>query len=235
MDIQEISLSMGEKLKKLREEHGYSFPKLISELNERYGLKITDDSLKAYEIDNKYHSKAPKTPNMKMRVETLYCLADLYDVSVDYLLGKELVTPGEPEMRAASKFTGLSSESLRNISYIKSQDFAWGLDLLISSIDFSPLIYRLCDYLAAQKDAYLDGEDIIKGVNSVENLIRRMPEIAELEKKAAELTGQRRTMMVRGDLLLTVLKKDVVDKFEDVIGGIVTDTLLQMDVDRGYK
>lgn len=112
MDFKVVSFSLGAKLKELREERGYTFPELIEALDERYGLKITDDSLKAYEISNDFHSKADRTPNLKMKVETLFCLADLYGVSMDYLLGKDPISSGDPEKRAAEKYTGLCESSL---------------------------------------------------------------------------------------------------------------------------
>lgn len=112
MDKQAISFVMGKRLKELREERGLSHDKLIRQLNERYEISVSRDSVMAYEISDESRAKASKLPNMGMRVETLYCLADFYGVSLDYLLGKTDVIAINGDLAQAARYTGLPAASI---------------------------------------------------------------------------------------------------------------------------
>lgn len=68
------------------EEHNLSYSDLAARLKDRYNVEIHQDTLKFYEAGI-YHSKARK--NLGMRLETLYLLADFYQVSTDYILGRD--------------------------------------------------------------------------------------------------------------------------------------------------
>ena len=115
MDKQAISFVMGKRLKELREERGLSHDKLIKQLNERYGVSVSRDSVMAYEISDEKRSKASKLPNMGMRAETLYCLADFYGVSLDYLLGKTDIKSFDTDLKSVCEYTGLSEQAVENI------------------------------------------------------------------------------------------------------------------------
>lgn len=104
---------MAIRLKLLREEKGLSHERLSALLQEKYGVKISKDSLMNYEVSDQYHVKAGK--NQGMRVEYLRCLADFYGVSSDYLLGITTVRSSNPGMRQAVEFTGLSEEAIKAI------------------------------------------------------------------------------------------------------------------------
>lgn len=87
MDKKNISFTFGTKLRELRQERGLSHVQLSTQLNNQYGISVSRDSLMAYEVADDSRAKAEKLPNLGMRVEYLYCLADFYGVSLDYLLG----------------------------------------------------------------------------------------------------------------------------------------------------
>lgn len=87
MDRKNISFTFGTRLKELRQEHGLSHVQLSNQLKNKYGISVSRDSLMAYEVADDARSKADKLPNLGMRVEYLYCLADFYGVSLDYLVG----------------------------------------------------------------------------------------------------------------------------------------------------
>lgn len=87
MDRKEISFQIARRLKSLREDKGLSYQKLKDAIFERYGLEVSIDSLRDYEIENDFRSKSVKLPNMGMRLEYLYVFSDFYGVSTDYILG----------------------------------------------------------------------------------------------------------------------------------------------------
>lgn len=107
MERQELSFTLGKRLKDLREEQGLSHVELIRQLNEKYGISPSRDSIMAYEIADGSRAKASKLPNLGMRVETLYCLADFYGVSLDYLLGKTDISNADTNVRGICERTGL--------------------------------------------------------------------------------------------------------------------------------
>lgn len=112
MNKQNISFTLGERLKDLREKRGLSHDKLKKQLNEKYGISVSRDSLMAYEISDETRAKASKFPNLGMRVEYLYCLADFYGVSLDYLLGKSTVPVPDGTVSKVCEYTGLSENAV---------------------------------------------------------------------------------------------------------------------------
>lgn len=112
MDKQEVSFTLGNRLKNLREDHGLSHDKLKKQLSEKYGISVSRDSLMAYEISEETRAKASKLPNLGMRVEYLYCLADFYGVSLDYLLGKSTVPVPDGTVSKVCEYTGLSENAV---------------------------------------------------------------------------------------------------------------------------
>ena len=74
-----------ERLEDLRKEKKLSFQQL-SELLEKQGVAISHTNLKNYEINDELHSLYHRTWGMSL--ENFVALADVFDVSVDYLLGR---------------------------------------------------------------------------------------------------------------------------------------------------
>lgn len=116
MDRQRISFVLGERLKELREERGLTHAGLIKQLSEKYGVSVSRDSIMAYEISDESRAKADKLPNLGMRVEYLYCLADFYGVSLDYLLGKTAVKTADCSIQVMAEYTGLSEMALNKLN-----------------------------------------------------------------------------------------------------------------------
>lgn len=85
MELSDLSLLTGARLKAERERLGLSHLALRDAILEKYGIEISKDSLINYEVSDANHTKAYK--NNGMRVEYLRYLADFYGVSTDWLLG----------------------------------------------------------------------------------------------------------------------------------------------------
>ena len=122
MDRQGVSFTLGQRLKDLREERGLSHIELIKQLSDKYGTSISRDSLMAYEIADETRAKASKLPNLGMRVEYLYCLADFFEVSIDYLLGKTDTKSVEYNIQSACGYTGLSEAAITMIRTLAVED-----------------------------------------------------------------------------------------------------------------
>ncbi len=94
VDREELTDGIAARLKDLREhwhnEAGetvrLSHEELANRVNEKYGVSIHKDTLKFYEATGT-HSR--KYSNLGMKLETLAFLADFYQVSVDYILGRD--------------------------------------------------------------------------------------------------------------------------------------------------
>ena len=74
-----------ERLEDLRREKKLSFQQL-SELLEKQGVAISHTNLKNYEINDELHNLYHRTRGMSL--ENFVALADVFDVSMDYLLGR---------------------------------------------------------------------------------------------------------------------------------------------------
>lgn len=118
MNRQRVSFTLGRRLRELREERGLSHVELIKQLNEKYSISVSRDSIMAYEIADGSRAKASKLPNMGMRVETLYCLADFYGVSLDYLLGKTEVFDFDVDIRGICEKTGLDERIAKYLIHL---------------------------------------------------------------------------------------------------------------------
>jgi hypothetical protein len=81
---QEAMLKTKERLQDLRKERKWSYEMLERKLYER-GAHIDRNTLWAFEVDDQFHPKYQRT--RKMRIEQLVALTDIFDVSVEYLLG----------------------------------------------------------------------------------------------------------------------------------------------------
>ncbi len=105
------SFIMADRLKQLRETKKLSHEKLSKILSEKYGIKISSDSLMNYEVSEENHSKSYK--NLGMRVEYLYCLADFYGVSADWILGISDVKSPDANLRAVVEYTGIPEDAIQ--------------------------------------------------------------------------------------------------------------------------
>jgi len=112
------SMLMGERLRALRIECGLSHAKLSVELNAKYGIDISRDSLINYEVSDEHHTKAFK--NEGMRIEYLRCISDYYGVSTDWLLGLTDVQIPDLEDRKICEKTGLSPNALKVLERLKN-------------------------------------------------------------------------------------------------------------------
>jgi len=141
MDWKSRSFEMAKKIKTLRENRGISHEKLSVQLKEQYGLSVHKDSLITYEISDEFRSRAKKLSNLKMKSETLFCLADFYGVSVDWLLGRtgdhKLFAPAVDEL-------GLSVDAVHRI---RDRFYSEGelsiLSNLIASVEFWDIIHEV--------------------------------------------------------------------------------------------
>lgn len=98
-------------MKDLRVSKGLSHESLSKALVDKYGIRISSDSLMNYEVSEEHRTRA--YANQGMRAEYLRCFADFYDVSSDYLLGITDIKSAEPNMQTAVQYTGLSEHNIK--------------------------------------------------------------------------------------------------------------------------
>lgn len=103
---------LADRLRYLREEKGLSWDRLAETLKDQYGIQIHRDTLKFYEAKGN-HSKAGN--NRAMKAEYLYCLADYYGVSVDYLLGRTDTRSPDADIQAIMQKTALSEATVQEL------------------------------------------------------------------------------------------------------------------------
>lgn len=165
-NMKEQSVVMAERLKELRKEKGLSHESLSRTLFERYKIKISSDSLQNYEVAEACHSKAYK--NLGMRIEYLICLADFYNISSDYLLGR---TNDKERHPSAIDDLGLSENAVLWLSAVKNfQNPAVlvGVNSILSNSYFHKLLYSLIGYTSAiEADKIYD--------NTRDDILSRIP------------------------------------------------------------
>lgn len=113
---------LADRLRELRKEKGLSWDSLAETLKAQYEIQIHRDTLKFYEA-KKGHSKAGN--NRAMKAEYLYCLADYYGVSADYLLGRTDTRSPEADIKAACEFTGLSEQAVTSLKVYSKQSVSF--------------------------------------------------------------------------------------------------------------
>lgn len=121
---------LADRLRELRKEKGLSWDSLAEALKAQYEIQIHRDTLKFYEA-KKGHSKAGN--NRSMKAEYLYCLADYYGVSVDYLLGRTDTRSPDADIKAVCEFTGLSEQAVTSLKAYSKQSVSFISEFLEKS------------------------------------------------------------------------------------------------------
>jgi transcriptional regulator with XRE-family HTH domain len=109
---------VAKRLKNLRTEQQITFEELANKLNKRYPfISISVDTLKKYEVylDNRSRTGAVSG----MRIEYLYMLADFYNVSADYILGR--INYKTHENTDIYELTGLSEKAIEVLKLFKKR------------------------------------------------------------------------------------------------------------------
>ncbi len=150
-------------LRKLIEEQGIT----QEELKEKLGVS-TRQSVTGY-IDG---STLPT-------IDKINALADLFNVSTDYLLGRTPEKTSDVNLQAIYNDLGLSEESVNVIRNIKAERLDDGLNFMIEAYDFLGLIEHTSDLIRACRYAILENQ-----------------RFAELEARAKELQEENPEMMI---------------------------------------
>lgn len=117
------------RIKTLRKSKNLSHQTLANELTQKYNIKISKDSLIQYEITDEYHAKWDKVKGMN--IEYLYCIADYFKVSTDYLLGNTPNPTQNKNLDAVCNYTGLSEKAIESLVILKNKsDSRAYIDLL---------------------------------------------------------------------------------------------------------
>lgn len=226
------SFIMAQRLRELRNKKGLSYETLRKSLMEKYGVDISVDSLKNYEVTTPHHKKAYK--NLGMRVEYLQTLADFYGVSTDYILAR---TNDPAPTTAAVDDLGLSpqvinwlrefktaSQPEEGTDYIPHEGLIQTVNQLFENIYFQDLVRKLCN--------------LMDGIVA-EEIYYSIPWEADLSNKIQAIAGSGRYNSPVVDLLRAqnVLGSDLIDTFmpiEHAFGLNVTD-ILNNDVNRSVS
>ncbi len=143
--------------------------------------------------------KYGELPNTK----DLIGLANLFDVSIDYLLG--LSDYEKPEYKMISELTGLDGEAVKALcpqkksEHIEHEDVISALNMLLASDNFRNTLSCLVDY--SQKESELQSLFKVreKQIRSIESIDEYKPNLAILDlidkttekKEIAEIHAQR--------------------------------------------
>lgn len=150
---------MAERLKEERKRIKLSHEKLSKKIEAEYGVKVSVDSLKNYEVTDPYSERFGK--NIAMRVEYLACLADIYGVSMDYLAGKAEHRTTDPSLQAAADYTGLTENALEALRFdVVHQDvdrhrYLAFLSSLLEDASFRQLLLELYRFTTANEGKLL--------------------------------------------------------------------------------
>ena len=106
-----------ERLWTLRKDRGLTLKQVSEELR-NHGCHITDTTLNNYEFDDESHKNFHRTKSIK--IEVLVALADMYGVSVDYLLGRSEVQ--KRENHQISEELGLSENTIDLLRQMAKKD-----------------------------------------------------------------------------------------------------------------
>ena len=175
---------LADRLRELRKEKGLSWDSLAETLKAKYEIQIHRDTLKFYEA-KKGNSKAGN--NKAMKAEYLYCLADFYGVSVDYLLGRTDTRSPDADIKAVCEFTGLSEQAVTSLKVYSKQSVSFISEFLEKSeITQIALLYEKLNQTMRQIPIY---EQICRKIdkNSTTSADLGMKKQLQDEKEKAEV------------------------------------------------
>lgn len=207
MEISELSLLMGKRLKEERERCGLSHVALRAAILEKYGVEISKDSLINYEVSDENHTKAYK--NNGMRIEYLRYLADFYGVSTDWLLGLSEIRTPDTTIQAMSEMTGLSEDAINNLvderraakEYINSPFDSEKADYHIAFYKLACLLFEDMSgffKLAQLYSEYYTAIEKMNGIPELTNLadVPNLDEVYKYEPKSRLITNGQLTEFV---------------------------------------
>lgn len=126
-------IEFSKRLIQLREQRGITQQELADK------LKITRQSLSLYE-------KAERTIN----IELLARIADFFNVSTDYLMGRTDTATMNEDIQTACKITGLSEEAINKFAKIlndnEKYEYTITIDDIIGDYHFPELLYYINKY-----------------------------------------------------------------------------------------
>lgn len=172
INFTDVGILVATRLRELRQSCHYSHDRLIKLLYDIYGIEVSRNSLMNYEQSDPEQPKFGSC--LKMNATTLLCLADLYGVPVDYLLGRTSLSTDKEEIRVVMEYTGLSQQSAEKI--ISNPDIPY--DRIISSEEFVPLYNKI--------RSFIYGMDRIKETASSAIGTPKEKEFIEYEKRYAD-------------------------------------------------
>lgn len=196
----EVMANFTERLRQLRDESGKTQSQIAKELG------LTPQAF-SYFVNG-------REPNY----ETLGKIADYFQVSVDYLLGRSEVQTADPNLEAACKYTGLSEKAVENLHYdakLKEQgkNAVWGklVDAIVTSgPQYLALTFQA--YKDAMQRVYTFGEK--KEQANMENLSlpenqRKIQVLSDFHKEFSQ-DG----MVLFGDDYVRYLRQEMVSAFQ---------------------
>lgn len=196
----EVMANFTERLRQLRDESGKTQSQIAKELG------LTPQAF-SYFVNG-------REPNY----ETLGKIADYFQVSVDYLLGRSEVKTADPTLEAACKYTGLSEKAVENLHFdakLKGQgkNAVWG-ELIDAIVTSGPQYLALTfqTYKEAIQRVYTFGEK--KEQASMENLSlpenqRKIEVLSEFHKEFRQ-DGR----VVFGDDYVRFLSQEMLSAFQ---------------------
>ena len=173
---------------------GFNINDLLIETNKRQKdlaqyLGVTDNTIS-------YFCSGSRIPS----VIQLVGIANFFNVTVDYLVGRSKVSTPNTNLQAVCNYTGLSEKSVNELNIMQSNidNTSHRIDLLDLIINNPDLLDLLYDYLLGRGDLYgileddpiyaLDYNDRILGPEKVRRLllVDILDELTAMRKKIAD-------------------------------------------------
>ena len=191
-------------------ERIYSVNRMVEDFNNEYNFHISESKIKKIESD---------TPGATISADILIAYSKKFNVSTDYLLGltnsKEL---NKPNLRSACDFTGLSSDSIRRIHNINSEEKSI-LDKLISKYNLLCCladIKQLLAYYALSPEVYVTFKE--RAYSNAGHPIDK-----ELEDT------------INNEYIRDFFNQKAINSFTDIVANIVNDDSLKQYFYNLYK